>query len=53
MGQERAEDGGSCGDRDVKEQKGFWIFSLLVWGRSCDHVGREELRKRWYHFLPV
>lgn len=31
VGQERAEDGGSCGDRDVKEQKGFWdIFPVSV-----------------------
>lgn len=25
---------------------------LLIWGRSFGHVGGEELRKSWHHFLP-
>lgn len=38
---------------DVEEHRMvLGYFPLLKWGRSSGHVGGEELRKRWHHFLP-
>jgi len=38
---------------DVEEHKMvLGYFPLLMWGRSSGHVGGEELRKGWHHFLP-
>lgn len=36
-----------------RNTRGSGIFSLLVWGRSCDRMDGKELRKGWCHFLPV